>query len=296
MAQLLAQPRPCSRGEEVDDWAAMLLKYGVPTLCATRAEWLPAVKADAFIVPVPHAWPQAALDTLLAHARQGTPVLFLGEVASYSPACREAFGLQSSANPRFATRPSAGVFAPPAADLVSTDGVCVNQRYRSLETSPAWETMLTALDGPVLARHRSLPLLVWEAPEWGTLRHSHLTWLSVQSAQTMIAVAKLFAAQGWGQAALHFQSPDPERPLPCLAWRHADGSVCALIANLEKGYTGESQFGGPASLSLEGLTETIIDPARRPFESKTQGDRVDFYVAPHKTVRLTLVTDPRSRP
>lgn len=235
LESLLYDPQPYSRGEEMDDWAAMLQKYGVPILSITRSEWLPSVEADAFHWPAPHRLTDPNVRHLLHKLEAGTPVLFTGQAALLPAELRQALNISVESEPVRAARPSAALVKGTLADLLDMDGLVLNQRQRTLMESKDWETLIECLGGPVFAMHRSLPCCIWETPEWGTPRQMHLTFKSIESPQTYIGVAQTIARQGWGAELRRWSNEDWQKPVCWLFWRYRGGGEAMLLGNLEKG-------------------------------------------------------------
>lgn len=239
---LSLQPADHSRGEEIDDWGAMLMKYGLPILSITRAEWLAEVKADGFILGPTMALPGEAVGNLLRRVKEGLPVLLLGQAAFHHGQLRETLGIPVEEEAVTSPLPSAGQLSPTLWEEAETTAVVLNQRARTLATGPGWTPLVECLGGPVAARHTGGSVYIWETPEWGTPRELHLSPRSVQSLQTYLAMATEFSRQGWGAERLYWINDDWTKPICFHFWRHDGGGVALLVGNLEFGMTGNSQF------------------------------------------------------
>jgi len=262
---LLASPATYSRGEEMDDWTSMLLKFGVPVLSITRSEWLGSVTADAFIFPSPAHMEDELSDTLYAKLQVGTPVLFTGQASLLSEKLRNKLELAVLNEPQESEYASAATIEQQRlVASIGTSGVAINQRVRTLADSTSWETLIRCLEGPVFAAHRQLPCWIWETPEWGTPYELHLTVKSIQSPQTYHAIALAFGEHGWGIDNMKWTNADWQKPIAFLFWRYAAGGAGVLLGNLETGTTGSSQFAVTGQLacsemhsySLNGLPST----------------------------------------
>jgi len=294
---LLQSPEDFSRGEEVDDWAAMLLKYGMPVLSITRSEWLVEVKADAFVFPAPAKMEPPIAQALLEKLHGGTPVLFTGQGKLLAEPLRSALGIAVTEQPALAHLPSAGTVLQALAEHVGTAGLVLNQRYRTLADSDDWESLIRALDGPVLAKHRHLPCWIWETPEWGTPGEMHLTIETIQSPQLYQAVALAFGAGGYGKEQISWSNVHRQRPIAFLFWRYpgengANGKpeIGGLAGNLETGLIGNSQFGVEARLSIQS-SEAWDCQGFKPFSPGKigkDGDRFRIALAGHKAGLFTL--------
>ncbi|MDI4643700.1 hypothetical protein [Cohnella hashimotonis] len=262
---LLRQPAEYSRGEEMDDWTALLLKYGMPVLSITRSEWLADIEADAFLFPAPASIDDKLSSALLTKLNEGTPVLFTGQAGLLPKPLRSALGIAIAERPTHAELPSAGLVEQPLSAKVGTAGLVLNQRYRTLAESADWDSLIRALDGPIFAKHRTLPCWIWETPEWGTLREMHLTHLSIQSPQTYQAVAFAIGEQGFGPERIGWGNRDWQKPIAFLFWRYPEeGEIGVLVGNLETGVVGSSQFGVEGELRCY-RPDTWTCAASKPF-------------------------------
>ncbi|MCC6728407.1 MAG: hypothetical protein IT208_03615 [Chthonomonadales bacterium] len=292
----LGAPAEWSCGEEMDDWAAMLLKYGVPVLSITRGEWLPGVRADGYLFALASTLPTGASERLLGELEAGRPVLLMGQASAVDPALRERLGLRALHEPRTAAFPSPATLAPDLARAAGTTGVVLNQRARSLAPGGAFEPLIDCLGGPVLARHAALPCWMWETPEWGTPGELHLTCQSIQSPQTYHALAMALGAGGWGPERLTWRNRDWQKPVCFLFWRYPSGELGVLLANLETGVTGNSQFrvhgelGGARDIAC--LQPTAIGA---PSLLSLQGGRAAVGLGAHRACVLSVAIGPADR-
>ena len=239
---LLDHPCTYSRGEEMDDWTAMLQKYGAPVLSITRSEWLHGIDSDAFIFPVPVAIGSEMADSILSRLGSGTLVMFTGSAGSFDDALRARLGITVLDEAVTSDAPSAACVEEGLAGPIGTRGLVINQRQRTLSSTSAWRACIDCLGGPVFARHKDLPCFIWETPEWGTPTELHLTAQSVQSPQTYNCVATAIGETGWGREGIRWTNEDWQKPVCFLFWRYAGGGTGVLLGNLETGFTGNSQF------------------------------------------------------
>lgn len=247
----LNAPADQSRGEEMDDWGAILLKFGTPILSITRSEWLPDIEADGLIYPLASDLPEREADYLRSFVAEGKPMLLMGDASRIDAELRTDLGIAVEPETRFSTPPSNGMVHSDYAERAKTAGLTVNQRRRSLTDSPTLEPIVTAIGGPVLARLTGTNAFVWETPEWGTPFELHLSVQSIQSPQTYAFVADLFGEKGWGADALRWTNADWTKPICFLFWRYPSGENRVLVANLETGVTGNSQFCVTGTLNTE---------------------------------------------
>ncbi len=254
LESLLNHPEPVSRGEEMDDWTAMIMKYGVPVLSITRSEWLEDIQADGFLVPAPACLDPVLETSLETRLRQGIPILFMGRAALLPERLRRSLAIRTREDPVTGCLASFARVSGALARRIGATGLQVLQRQRTLDESPDWETAIEGLGGPVLSRHRSLPCVIWETPEWGTPMELHLTTRSVGSLQLYLSVSEVFGADGWGPSSLRWTGEDWQKPACFHFWRYPDGTATVLLGNLETGTTGSSQF------AIKGLLQAAGRP------------------------------------
>lgn len=238
----LANPASESRGEEVDDWAAMLVKYGSPILSITRTEWLLDVTADGYLLPLPWGLNDRQCDRILHEASSGKPVLLVGDPAWIDPKLRDKLGVEIETKSLNSRLPSSAKVLEPLATEVGTEGGAVNQRRRNLAPSSTMLTRMESLGGPILSQWVGGSCWVWETPEWGTPFELHMSFKSIQSPQIWAAVSIETSRQGWDPSGLGWANDDLSKPVCFLFWRYPDGTGTVMLANLETGITGNSQF------------------------------------------------------
>ena len=285
----LSDPTDTSRGEELDDWSAMLLKSGCPILSITRAEYAAATRADAYILP--SVISPSLVEWIVRCAESGTPVLTVGEASHLPDALRRSLTIALESSRRTAPLPTAAVVSPELASSIGTAGLTLCQRRRTLAASSGWATLITALDGPVFARHRSAPFWIWETPEWGTPLELNVTTQTIQSPQTSVAVAQCFRQGGWGAARVNWSNQDWLKPVCLLVWNYPTGESAVLLGNLETGVTGNSQNCAKGTLSFDraGFVLSYGDD-RYPAPGRvveTDGQTV-VSLGPHKVARVHL--------
>lgn len=185
----LDEPTERSRGEEVDDWAAMIIKFGAPVLSITRSEWLDTVDAEGYLCPVPEEWEAAHRERMIVEAGAGKPVLTMGEIQEEWPGCAH-----------------------------------------------------------------------WRTPEWGTPFELHMSFRSIGSPVPYVDTAQTL----WGGQPIRWANDDWSKPVCFHYWAYTDGSYRVLLANLETGITGNSQFcvGGVLSASAKPTTSVLGAPGK----------------------------------
>lgn len=287
---LLAAPADYCRGEAMDDWTAMLQKYGFPVLSITRSEWLKDVEADALVFPAPAAIGEPLAATLLERLRRGVPVLFMGQASLLSAPLRKALDIAVRPEPVLNSQPGPAVIEDPAlAALTGTRGLVLNQRQSSLIENKSWKTLIRFGDSPVLARHAALPCLIWETPEWGTPTELQLLHQSILSPQTYVAAARAAGENGWGPERLRWTNRDWQKPVCFLFWRYETGGLGVLLGNIETGLTGNSQFYVHGSLSYAGKTPAVTTTAgTEPVVLAAGEEQCAAGLGPYKSCVLSL--------
>jgi hypothetical protein len=240
---LLENPVNYCRGEAIDDWISMLIKYGTPCLSITRSEWLPDISADGYIVPVPCNLDEHACTFLLNEMRKGKTVLLSGSAEVIPPLLRKSLDIDIVTTPVRAELPSAATISSELQAVTKTSAVIVNQKARSCISGKNWESLIDCLGGPIFLRHRALPCFIWETPEWGTPTMLHLTVESIQSPQYFWAIASAINHNGWGNAKLQWRNADWLMPVCFLFQYNSNNTKNIVLGNLETGITGNSQFG-----------------------------------------------------
>ena len=285
MIDSMDQGGDTSRGEEFDDWCAMIQKYGVSIVSAVRSEDLEtAPEAECYLCPTVCSQDPQVEAFLLRILQSKIPVLFMGVADMLAPKVRDLVGISVHAVDQ-KELPQAGMVSHPGQKQVRTEAVVMNQYRQSMDFSEVWEPIITVSSGPVLAVHRQLPIAIWETPEWGTPRELHLTFESVQSPQTYLLVAEI--VKKWCQ--VKWENADQQKPVNLLYWNRGEKAE-VLLGNLETGYLGNSQFAAKGRLQYP--------PARR---LRNQGEyalgklydessgQANAAVAPHRISKIDLL-------
>ena len=243
----LVHPLPYGRGEDFDDWCALLQKCDCSIWSIVRMEDLPAVSADWFFLPFAHDLDSVQLDCL-TDKLAASALVFAGMAAELDEKLAKRFDIRRKA-PLFAQEPlSALVFTSP--DETGRRAFCVPQRAVSLDESPSFATVAAENGNPVLVRRRDQPLWIWETPEWGTPGDLHLFPESAGDFAYYRRVAALLEEDDPARRTLSFSTADKRMPINFLWARYADGSAMVLLGNLETGLTGNSQFATHGTLTL----------------------------------------------
>jgi hypothetical protein len=242
MMAWLSQTHPdWNVSEWVDDQAAMLMKWGVPVLSATRTEWLAeGVLPDAAILQTPgqldHEARQAALDS-------PGPVLVTGRADILDTAICERLGIR----PR-GERVSAG-FHISEGDLPETPPY--DRPY-----IPDHQPVIAGDDTAIHCFTAQTPLLAsragwiyWQPPDWSEPFNAFLPKYQLGSTFPHYRAALLVhqAAQAAGLS--HVEPMVWSQPIALSMWRSA-GRVYLLLGNLETGVLGDSRTPRVMTLKL----------------------------------------------
>ncbi len=291
LEHLINCPESYSHGEEMDDWNSMLQKYGTPALCITRSEWLGEVEADALIFSAP-ADTDGSLDGILLNKiNSGTPVLFAGQAGLLSESLKTALNVETEDIAVTCDLPSPAAVDQALGKEIGAYDLQIRQLRRTLKESSHWDSLISCMGGPVFAKHKDKPCFIWETPEWGTPTELHLTYKSICSPQTYLAVSHSFNKNGWGPEEIRWTNADWQKPVCFLYWRYEDGSAAALLGNLETGATGNSQFAVKGVLNISG-NENYDCCGKEGFgPGYIKAAESGFYIAiaPHKACIINII-------
>lgn len=221
LEQLVEHP-DWNASEWLDDQAGLLMKWGVPVLAATRAEWLPAAPADALI-----AHSDAAL--LAAAAR---PTLVTGRADVLAEAVLARLGI----TPRGGLVPADfhvahGAGAPP-----------YDRPYL-----PEHQPVTTADDVAVLNGTQATPLLTrrgawayWQPPDWSEPFNAFVPKYQLGSTYPHFAAARLLHDLAREAGLSYVAGVERAQPVAFHLWRSA-GQVYVLLGNLETGEFGDAR-------------------------------------------------------
>jgi len=279
----LNEPVEQSRGEEVDDWAAMLIKFGLPVLSITRSEWLSKVDADGFLYPL-----ASFVSDSDAKVLSEKPSLLMGDSSRISPHLRELLGLKTEQQPLTSNGPEAATISTAIATIKGVNGLAINQHRRSLSASQSLSVGIECLGGPVFAQTKNANCWVWETPEWGTPFELHMSAESIESPRLFSIVAEVFGAKGWGSRQLHWTNDMWIRPVCFLFWRYPSGEERILLANLETGVTGNSQFCVAGTINSSVMpVPTLLGAPGKLFPSESSST---IRLGPHKACLCDVVS------
>jgi hypothetical protein len=245
------------KGEAMDDWISMLMKYSVPCMSIVRREDMCNIQADGFILAAPVSITAPETLHLLELMKNGKSILIMGQAINWSSTLRNQFGITVSDNPVIGRLPISALVEDSLAEIIGTKGVVINQLQQSLSENSDWETLINCLSGPVLMKHHKLPMVLWETPEWGTPDILALNIKTIQSPQTYFGVAAVLNSFGWGDNTLKWKLNDWTLPGTVHLWKYSDGKMGILMGNLETGVTGCSMF--PLRVSMRNDSNSMFE-------------------------------------
>lgn len=237
----IKEPALYSKGEEMDDWAAMLMKFGVPIMGAVRSDVLSNVNCDGYIFPAPMWTSEILTEAVKEKISSGKMFMFMGQLSGIPEDIKQMLGIEIQETITSNT-PSCAFVSAKVTEKYGVNGLMMNQRRRSLGDLSDFENIISCLGGSVFAKCNKYPnCFIWETPEWGTPYQLHLTTKSVGSPETYNIIASELSENEWG--GFRWVNKDSQRPVCFTLWYYENGKTGLLFGNLETGFTGNSQFG-----------------------------------------------------
>jgi hypothetical protein len=219
--------------EWIDDQAALLMKWGLPILSATRAEWLDALPAppDALLLQTPGQLDDGSRTALNLFPG---PVLATGRADLLDEDIRQRLGITL-----------AGQSIPAGFHVcsgASAETPAADRPYLHAHAA------ITAEDGTQISyRSASTPLLTqkgrwlyWQPPDWSEPFNPFVPKYQLGSTFPHYLAAHLLNAAARGAGLSHLVFAGRARTIAFHLWRSA-GQVHALIGNLETGEFGDSR-------------------------------------------------------
>ncbi|MDN3919392.1 hypothetical protein [Roseateles violae] len=240
--------------DRLDEQVGTLIKWPLPVLSATRAEWLPQVKSDLFVFGASTDLPPAQLAAIEHLAEQGQALAFFGSVTSGThPKLSGLLGVTSLPHkPRLQDRmlratpgaawptrlANAGAFnAPPPATQVRAPAAAVV--YGFGETA-----------GLVLDQAGGRNLALWDPVPFFDYWYRPLKDLLNGDPTPYAVVAATLNAQLARAGAFAAAEVDLAQSGTVSAWIRRDGSVRMLAGNLEEGLRDDADRSRRMTLSL----------------------------------------------
>jgi hypothetical protein len=234
MMECLSENHPDWNGSEwIDDQAGLLMKWAVPVLGATRAEWISEVSPilDALIIQTPgrlDSRTQSALDNF------ANAVLVVGRADLLDEAIRQNLGFQvigqrvegdfyvcngdAQTTPVY-DRP----YLPEHQPILVQDGTRVH--YQTVQTP-----LITACSN----------WLYWQPPDWSEPFNPFLPKYQLGSTFPHFLVAALLHESARENGLSYADSIEHPYPIALHLWR-SGGHANVLVGNLESGEFGDSR-------------------------------------------------------
>jgi hypothetical protein len=284
--------------EWTDEQVGSVIKWPVPVLSITRAEWVPCVKSDLFLFGAPAHLPPAQLRSLEALAKRGQPMAFFGSLAGgIDPALLGLAGLRPQER-------------EPEQDM-QLPGTAGDERLKDIGnfpasfTTPQRLTRATAMPGTTIYRVNDVPVLVlnqraplnlsvWDPPELHGRCCKPLREIMGGSAAPYGFAAATLTEQLATTQALRAETIDLQQTSTVAAWKTGDGVVHLLAGNLEEGLRDDADHSRHFAMQLPHEWETLAWRSLwsgEPYRIKP--GRLQFDMGPESSVLLEGAADIR---
>ena len=225
--------------DRLDEQVGTIVKWPLPVLSVTRAEWLAQVQSDLFVFGATTDMPLGQLDTIERMADQGQAIAFFGSVASgTNPALSKLLGVSST--PHRPTiqdrmlRATAGAAWP---DNVVNAGPFNAPPPATKVTAPARSVVYAFGEtaGLVLDQSGRRNLALWDPVPLFDYWYRPLRDLLNGDPTPFALVAATLTRQLAKAGAFGAAKIDPAQTGTIAAWTRGDGTVRMLAGNLEEG-------------------------------------------------------------
>jgi hypothetical protein len=211
----------------LEDYVALLAKWGVPIGAVTRSEWLP------------EHWPDGAVAGVTADASSrrllglGGPLLVAGRADRIDPALLEAAGLSSTGELRAAGYTLGSTTSP---DLPAEERLHLPDRV-PVRAGPGTWVGYSAPEGPLLAGNDRV--LYWQPPDLADPGNPLVPRSQLGALSPYIEAGR--ALQGRIGDGIRVEAVAPHEPVAVHLWR-SGGVVHLLAGNLESRWFGDARF------------------------------------------------------
>lgn len=242
LAWLSAQHPDWNVTEWLDDQAAMLMKWGVPALSITRAEWLPAVRlaSNTLLAQTPARLDAAARAALVNHP---APLMVTGRADIVDDDVQAALGI-SATEQRFA--PDFYVSAGLSEQTPPYDRPYL-PAHVAVETAPGTVTHYRSQHTPLLTQRGSRSY--WQPPDWSEPFNQFVPKYQLGSTYPHYAAARLLHEMARAAGLSYVDVPARPMTVAFHLWR-SGGQVYALLGNLETGEFGDARTPRAVTLHL----------------------------------------------
>ncbi|MEO8397048.1 MAG: hypothetical protein ABI700_28900, partial [Chloroflexota bacterium] len=259
--------------EWIDDQAGMLMKWGVPILSATRAEWFDNVSADALI-----AHGDAAL-------KDEKTVLITGRADLIDAAVLDRLGLTVCGD-----RIEADFYVASGDDAPPHDRPYLPD-HQPIEVAEDVKVSYRTAKTPLITRRGSS--VYWQPPDWSEPFNPFVPKYQLGSTYPHFAVARLLHTLAREAGMSYLDGIEWSQPIAFHLWRSA-GQVYVLLGNLETGVFGDSRTPRTVKLCLSRKQLELGDAAYRLQRVDLPGADVSLESSDEGWLRYTITLPPES--
>ncbi len=232
MAWLSAEHPDWNATEWIDDQAALLMKWGVPILASTRAEWLedPQVAPDGLLLQVPGQLGDAERAAILA---ADGPIMAPGRADLLDAEVRERLGITVQ-----------GKLLPPDFYVTQGEGVPPRDRpylpaHAPIHADEDTQVLIATGQSALLTRKGSAAY--WQPPDWSEPFNQFVPKYQLGSTYPHFCAARLLHELARDAGLSHIEGITRPQPVTFHLWRSA-GQATLLLGNLETGEFGDSRL------------------------------------------------------
>jgi hypothetical protein len=255
-AQMADPPIAGDLRDRTDEQVGSIIKWPLPILSATRAEWLPKVKSDLFLFGATKGMSPAQVQTVTDMAVRGQPMAFFGSVAgAIDPGLSGLLGVSTTPHkPAQQDRILRAVMGPAANSLAVTGA------SRSFSAPPTQtrntappESIVYAFNdstGLALALNGKLNLSLWDPVPIADYWYRPLRDLMYGEPAPHILASATLNRQLAQRGAISAAVTDVQHTGTVAAWTLIGGRRRILAANLEEGLRDDAERSRTLRLKL----------------------------------------------
>jgi hypothetical protein len=240
--------------DRLDEQVGTIVKWPLPILSITRAEWLPLVKSDLFVFGATDGLPPDQVAAIRRMAEQGQAMSWFGSVASGTDPAFSRLLDVASAPHRPAVQDRMLRAVPGAA---WPTGLIEPSQF----TAPSPGTAVTAPDativyrfgvnaGQILDQREGRNLSLWDPVPLFDYWYRPLKDLLNGDPTPFALTAATLNAQLAKAGALHAARVETAQSATIAAWTHRDGKIRILAGNLEEGLRDDADRSRQVTLVL----------------------------------------------
>jgi hypothetical protein len=282
----------------LDEQAGSIVKWPVPVLSATRAEWLPQVTSDLFILGAGSHLSAEEKNAVITAAHRGTPIALFGSPAGgFDIELQRLAGLGSGdaqpASSAVQSGEASRLASQLAADVPSQ--FPVRQSFSRNTVTGRAKAVYSVAGSPALVLDQAggLRLLAWDPPDFLDEGDKELrdVWGGSAAPYALAAGAlnRLLASRN----ALHASTIDLQQTVNIGAWRTRDGKLHLLAANLEEGLRDDADASRHTTIELSsGWRNLDWNPLWPGAEFKQSGGSIHIDLGQARSILLEAAFDP----